>query len=455
MLMPSAEKASNRSFLDAKLLLVLLTALIVCILLYTHTSGIDGPWYWKWPWRYNPWRRYWIMLPAALPFVAAQWLGARWRTIAICLLVLCTFQLRLTYTLLQDSHESLGWLTASVRDPVIVSYYSDASAIGQDPHWLADYPQILPMTSLHTQSKPPGPVLYYLTWIRFLGYGDRSAKAAGLTLIALKSLVVPLVYLLARSLTADPDAAFAATSFYSLCSGALFMTPMLDPLYAGFTCLILWSWDRSLWRNNIVFSAACGASLAAAAFCTYTVLTLAPFATIQVLLIARPARPGTVLPRLLLGAIAGFIGFYVVLWACTFFDPIATFQSALRDQQKLVAAHIAERPWPTTILFDLTDFALAMGWVGAIIPISGILRPGDRSNPTRIRWLLVACAVQPLCVAILGILQSETFRVWNFMLPLTAIAAGVELTHWTPQRRATAYAAMFIVMLVLGQNLRV
>jgi hypothetical protein len=454
MLAPTVQTEPRLRLHSLKLPIVLAGALVVSTLLCTHTSDINGPWYWKWQWQRVPLTRYWPMVLAALPFAAAQWLRAK-RAVAIALLVFCAIQLRLTSTLLQDDHLGFGYLAAVVRSPTIVSYYSDANAIGQDPAWLADYPQILPLTSLHTCSKPPGPVAYYLAWIRLLGYGDRSAIAAGLGILVLQSLVVPLVYLLAAALARDREAGFAAASFMCLCPGAALIVPMLDPVYAAWTCLILWSWDRTLRRGSSAMSLFCGTIAAAGVFCSYSLLTLAPFAAIQALLITMPPRPLAILPRLVLAFAAGLSAFYAVLWAGTHFDPLATFLSAWNNQHRLLAAHRSERPYPATILFDLTDFALAMGWIGAVIAIMGFCRAAlDRAMESSARWLLAACIIQPVVVAVSGTLQSETLRVWNYMLPLMAIAAGFELALWKPQARAMAYGAMFIVLLAIGQNLR-
>jgi hypothetical protein len=454
MLAPTAPTESYSRLDYVRLPIVLAGTLIVSILLCTHTGDINGPWYWKWQWQRIPLTRYWPMLLAALPFAAAQWLRAK-RAVAPVLLIFCALQLRLTSTLIQDDHFGLGQLAAVVRSPTIVSYYSDAGAIGQDPSWLADYPQILPLTSLHTCSKPPGPVAYYLAWIRLLGYGDRSAMAAGLGVLALQTLVVPLVYLLASALLRDREAAFAAASFICLCPGAVLIVPMLDPLYAAWTCLILWSWHRTLCLGSARMSLVCGALAAAGLFCSYSLLTLAPFAAMQALLIARPARPLVMLPRLVLTFAAGFGAFYAILWVGSHFDPFATFHSAWTNQNRLLFQHRSERPYPATILFDLTDFALAMGWIGAMIAIMGFCRAaGERSMESSMRWLLAACILQPFVVAISGTLQSETLRVWNFMLPLMAIAAGFELAFWHPRARAMAYAAMFTVLLAIGRNLQ-
>jgi hypothetical protein len=453
MLLPTERTAPP--FPAIRLTIVFIVALVVCLLVSTHTSDINGPWYWKWPWQRVPLQRYWVMLLPAIPFAAAQWFNAR-RSIALGLLVLCAIQLSFTNTVLRDEHFGLGWLAATVRDPIIIGYYSDAAGIGQDPHWLADYPEILPLTHLHTRSKPPGPVAYYLAWIRLMGYGNGSANMAGLGIIVLQSLTVPLVYFLTRSVTQDSAAGFAAASFVSLCPGAVLLAPLLDPVYAGWTCLILWTWERSLRSNSAALALMCGILAAAGLFCSYSLATLGLFAALQAVCIGcQPgaARAIRMIPRLVLAAIAGLAGFYLVLWTCTFFDPITTFGVAWRDQQQYLLQ--TPRPYPASILFDLTDFALAMSWVGAAIALMGISRAaGDRSMDVRKRWLLAACIIQPMCVAVIGVLQSETLRVWNFMLPLMALAAGIELAAWPPPARASAYAAMFVTLLAIGHNLQ-
>jgi hypothetical protein len=146
--------------------------------------------------------------------------------------------------------------------------------------------------------------------------------------------------------------------------------------------------------------------------------------------------------------------FYGGLWVCAHFDPIATFRSAWHNQRALLLRYHAQRPYPDTILFDLTDFALGMGWVGLVIALIGGSRALlDRSISHGCRWLLAACIFQPVFIAVTGQLQSETLRVWNFMLPLMAIAAGFELSRWGPRVRSVAFASMWAVMLAMGRNM--
>jgi hypothetical protein len=158
---------------------------------------------------------------------------------------------------------------------------------------------------------------------------------------------------------------------------------------------------------------------------------------------------------LALGVFGGVGLFYCVLWTGSSFDPIATFQSAWRNKHNLLAKYHDQRPYPATILFDLTDFAFAMGWVGAVIGVMGLIsamRDATIERPKRL--LVAACIAQPIIVSVTGVLQSETLRVWNFMLPLAAIAGGGELARWRPPSRAIAYALLFVVMLIMEQNLQ-
>jgi len=144
------------------------------------------------------------------------------------------------------------------------------------------------------------------------------------------------------------------------------------------------------------------------------------------------------------------VALYALLWVVSSFNPIATFRSALAQQRALVAQHHTDRPYPWTIWFDLLDFALGFGWT-MLLPIAwGVARTySDRS----LRSLIIVALGLPILVAMTGLLQSETSRVWNFMLPLVLLPAAIELSHWPRAARAVAYLAMLILMLAIGHNM--
>ena len=59
-----------------------------------------------------------------------------------------------------------------------------------------------------------------------------------------------------------------------------------------------------------------------------------------------------------------------------------------------------------------------------------------------------------LAVAVLGLLQLETARVWSFMLPLAMLPIGLELATWPPRARAVPYAAMVLMTAAVCQNIK-
>jgi len=115
----------------------------------------------------------------------------------------------------------------------------------------------------------------------------------------------------------------------------------------------------------------------------------------------------------------------------------------------LLVEHANERPYPATILFDLTDFALGCGWIGYLLVIFHVLQKLHRQHP---RLVMLAMA-QIMVVAVTGLLQSETARVWNFMLPLLLIPVGLELSRWPVGARLLCYAALALITTVIYQKM--
>jgi hypothetical protein len=180
---------------------------------------------------------------------------------------------------------------------------------------------------------------------------------------------------------------------------------------------------------------------------TYNVLVLGAFMLGYAILFApapkvqRIVRQGAI-------AIAACVLAYLILWAISGYDPIGTFRQGIANHKWQLTKYADDRPYPWTILFDLTDFALGGGWVIPILAIAATLR--ERGPATR---LFVLCLAQLVLVAVIALLQSETARVWNFMLPLVILPAAVELMRWPPRASFAAYLVMLLALLVIGQNM--
>ena len=66
---------------------------------------------------------------------------------------------------------------------------------------------------------------------------------------------------------------------------------------------------------------------------------------------------------------------------------------------------------------------------------------------------VAACLLQVLLVAVAGLIPAETARVWLFMVPLLMLPVGLELAEWTPRARWSVYAALWGLMVLVGQNM--
>jgi hypothetical protein len=183
--------------------IVVITAIVLAGLVILHTRGLNGPWYWQWRWRQIPAGRWYAaMALAAVPSCLAALVWQRRVAAAIVLLMVSTFAMRLA-----SAGVVRGWFDTSliaeiVKSPEATSYYADAAVLSTYPGWLADYPDLLYNTSLHTQSKPPGPVHFWMTVVRVFGYNDRAAVIGAIVMGLLATLSVPATWWLVTELTA-------------------------------------------------------------------------------------------------------------------------------------------------------------------------------------------------------------------------------------------------------------
>jgi hypothetical protein len=244
----------------------------------------------------------------------------------------------------------------------------------------------------------------------------------------------------------------------SLCPGYVMIFPTFDACWPALACALIVFWRRALLRDDWRYAVAFGGTLAFACFVTYNLLVLGAFLGAWTLLVTPPSTRrrswAASIATLTAIALATIVLLYVFFWLLTGFNPLATFISAWRAQHALLERYSHTRPYPWTILFDLLDFALGAGWLVVPMAIAGWARWSKRADSPELRLSLALCLAQPALVAVLGLLQSETARVWNFMLPLLLLPAALELSRWPPRARGVAYACMLAITLVVGRHMR-
>jgi hypothetical protein len=254
--------------------------------------------------------------------------------------------------------------------------------------------------------------------------------------------------------------------------------PAFDPAYILFSCALVGLWHLAVERQRPRFAVAFGLVLAAATFCSYLLLALGPFLALEGIFCTahRWRRALGITLRQGLIAVGVTVMAYGVLWAFTSFDPIRTFCQAWTNQQRFLAEQRlyigdwrADRTYPQTIPWDLSDFLLASGWISLPLVVMALARTlRDRAygngrgnqhlacgSPRRRqqRILILLCIGQPVFVALTGLIQAETARVWLFMLPLWLLPVGLELRDWSWLDRLVTLGCVWLILAAVAHNM--
>lgn len=432
--------------------------LVLAVLLAQHAADLNGPSYWKWPWRrIDTLRIFPPMFAAFVPALAALRIERNPRlpiALPLGLTMGSMYALMLVAMGVQDDPFSLERIAINVSVPRITGYFANALQVGDDVRaFMEAYPDRMAELIGHSKNKPPGLILFWTALVRLFGPTLGTAKLGGLLLGALGTASVPATYWLARRMGAERTAAFRASALIALAPGIVLFLPQFDQFYPAAACLLLGAWIAALEENSRLYAALFGLWLGVITFFTYNLLVLGIFVA---LLAVWKTRQGQARQVLELSAIAlgTFLLFQLALFLATGWDPWATFRAAYANQ-KLILSRLPprfQRPYPDTIPFDLTDFLLGLAWVPALLaawyfwPRAGQLR--DRTY-----WLAALGLAQIVGVALTGLLQVETARVWSFMFPLVAIPAGMELGRWTLRQAGIALTAQWLLITSLQQNM--
>lgn len=437
-----------------RIILISLPTLALALLVLAHAPYLNGVPQWRWTWRRIPtipW--YGLMGAAALPVLLAVLIPVRYPRqtwVPILALMLAVFVMKLASVAAIRPPNGMTLISDIVKSPEATSYFTDAAALSNFPGWLGSYPEFLYWTSLHTQSKPPGPLLYWASMVKIFGYNDRAAVVGGILLGILATLSIPAVWWMVKLLTRDGDAGFHAATALAFCPGFVLFFPMFDPIYIIPASGMIGLWHLTVTRDSYLAAVCFGIVLMIATLISYPLLSLGPFLLMLGLLCSgRTVMQATGI-TLRQGVIAIVIVAvaYGVMWIFTRFDPITTFQTAWQNQRLFLSRHEPGRLYPATIPWDLLDFALGAGWIPVLVALLCMLR-AQRAQ----RTLVFLCLAQPILLALSGLVQSETARVWSFMLPLLLLPVGLELKRWDLPSRATFYACMWVLLAVIGQNM--
>ena len=98
---------------------------------------------------------------------------------------------------------------------------------------------------------------------------------------------------------------------------------------------------------------------------------------------------------------------------------------------------------------DTITWRMATAWLPVLLAIFALRHARDDSR----LWIAI-CLGQILLLAVIGLMQAETARIWCFLLPLLMFPAGLELSRWPRPMQAMVLGMMWLLMCLVGINVR-
>ena len=415
-------------------LLTVAVAIVFALLVFAHAPYVNGPDYWQWAWQ----RRSDLLLVIACLAVAAlpAFIGNMMRSVV--LIAVSVIALQFTANAIDTPIRGVERIDAAAQSQLMTSYFSVAESIvkAKGIDWLGEYDALLRLAPQHATTKPPGPVAFYVWMIRIAG-PERAPLAIAIAISLLSACAVIAAWWATRVIAGDEAGLVAATLLALAPSMTLFFL-YLDPVYPIFSCTLLGTWYLALERESRRAAIIIGLILFLTTMMGYTLLVVG--LALGGITLTRLKRRSTY--ELIAIAIGVAVVAHVVFALVTGFNPISAFRTAMAMQAYQLP--LLHRPWPKTIRFDLLDFLLGAGWAPLVPAIFGLKLRRD---------ITIACFATPLIVALTGLIQTETARVWIFLLPLLFLPAALEMQQWTRRERMSVYAAQVVVLIALYANM--
>jgi len=446
-----------RTFTYTKIGVITVVTIVLFVLVYQHTPWINGPWYWKWPWRQlDGVSLYFSMFMGFIPFLIAQILYDKkvmslWSSLP--LIMISMFCMEVISMGMQSANFDYIRIILIVQNPTTTSYFTDALNVSNIQQFLSSFHESLDSFHLHARNKPPGFILYYVMMLFLFKEPVMAALVGGVFIGLLATLTIPATYFLTRVLTHDRNAAFNAATYISITPALILFFPEFDQILPILTCLLIGFWVLALEQNKKRYSLLFGIVLSASMFMAWNLLVLGGFLLMYTFysLIKSKGKPYAQIVKHSFTAFITVLVIYSVLWLVSGYNPIATFLGNLSLQKEL--AMTLGLPYPYTILFDLLDFALGAGWIGVLLVLMFMGRKVHEKK--RDHELLVSCfcVLQLFIVAVGAFLASETARLWIFMLPLLLVPVGLELTTFNLSSRIGSFLLVWVLTVVICQNM--
>ena len=361
-----------------------------------------------------------------------------------------------------------------------LEYYSDVPRIDELGlrTFLRDFskPELFNTLSGHTRTHPPGGVVFLWVVSKIFGYNLVSASLASVLFTALT--VIP-IYKLAECLYGEKVALYALLLFLITPNFVMFTATSMDGPFSVFPVLSLYLFYEARERETASdmeldtfrpYSLLTGISLGLGMFMTYATVVIGVFLCVIALL---ERKRFVQYLKVLAFAGAGFIGFYLLLFILTGFQPIEALWAAIKKDEAGMGTGFESIDRFFHLSFaNLFAFLIGVGipittvWLRQLVSSVQEWKQNDASselknNQPRIPWIfrleksdtfVIGFLITLLFFTFSTLFTMEVERVWIFMVPFFVIPVAKYLTA-RPRSNFYWVAGMLVAQLIISEVL--
>lgn len=333
-----------------------------------------------------------------------------------------------------DGQNILAFLEPYTRTSL--EYYGDVpkvDAVGFQS-FLRDYakPELFQTLSLHSQTHPPGGILFLWIISKFLGY---NLMTAALVSICFTSLTVIPIYWLAKDLYGEAVGRYATVLFLIMPSFVMFTTTSMDGPFSVFPIVSVYLFYKATSSKSTLYAVLTGISLGFGMFMTFSTVFIGLFFGVVMLLTAiMDCKRFKDVYTALFVAGAAFVGFYLLMFAVSGFNLLDVLMAAIEKDEKLMGTGYESitRYFHVSIA-NLFAFLICIGIPITIVWTNQIPRMFRRRD-----IYVIGYFISLLMIAFSTLYTMEVERIWIFMAPFVVIPVAKYLRDVCNHQQSTS-----------------
>ena len=333
-----------------------------------------------------------------------------------------------------DEQHILAFLEPYTRTSL--EYYGDVpkvDAVGLHS-FLLDYakPELFQTLSLHSQTHPPGGILFLWMVSKCFGY---NLLAASLASICFTSLAVIPIYWLAKDLYGDMVGRYATVLFLIMPNFVMFTTTSMDGPFSVFPMVSVYLFYKAASTRSTVYAVLTGIALGFGMFMTFSTVFIGLYfgvVTLLTLMMDRKRRKGVLTVLFIAGA--AFAGFYLLMFALTGFNLLEVLLAAIeKDKDVMGTGYESITRYFHVSIANLFAFLMGIG-----IPITIVWMKQIQGMFRRRDIYAIGYLVSLLVIAFSTLYTMEVERIWIFMAPFVVIPVAKHLRELCDQQQSVS-----------------